>query len=157
MKTDIKYFIMDVDGTMTDGKIYIGNDGEVMKAFNVKDGYACSKLLPSRGMVPIVITARKSKIVENRCKELGIDRLYQNQKNKLKTLMSIIHIDELYKCAYIGDDISDIESMQFINDHGGVIGCPSDAVREVVALSDYICKAKGGEGAVREFAEWIIK
>ena len=84
----IKYLVMDVDGTLTDGKIYMGENGEVMKAFNIKDGYAISYFLPSNGIIPIVITGRKSKIVENRCKELGITEVHQgciDKKNSRDT------------------------------------------------------------------------
>ena len=73
----IKLFVMDVDGTLTDGKIYMGENGEIMKAFNVKDGYAIAHMLPEMEIIPVIITGRKSKIVENRAKELGITELYQ--------------------------------------------------------------------------------
>lgn len=64
----IKYLVMDVDGTLTDGKIYMGNDGEILKAFNIKDGYGIHDIAIPRGIIPIIITGRSSKILENRCK-----------------------------------------------------------------------------------------
>ena len=65
----IKYIIMDVDGSLTDGKVYMGNDGELIKAFSIKDGYAINYILKPVKIEPVVITARQSKIVENRCEE----------------------------------------------------------------------------------------
>ena len=72
MKTDIKVLVMDVDGTLTDGKIYIGENGEMMKAFNVKDGCGIHDILMPQGVMPIIITGRNSEIVKQRCKELDI-------------------------------------------------------------------------------------
>ena len=65
----IKLLVMDVDGTLTDGKIYMGSSGEVMKAFDVKDGYAIAHMLPEMGIIPVIITGRKSVIVENRARD----------------------------------------------------------------------------------------
>ena len=146
---------MDVDGTMTDGSIYIGADGEVMKAFNVRDGYAIGTLLPQNGIVPVIITGRVSQIVEARAAELGIMELYQGRQDKAQTLRQVL---EKYRCpgknaAYIGDDVLDIPCMRLC----GVSGCPSDADAEVAEQCDYICRATGGHGAVREFVEWILK
>ena len=104
--TKIKLFAMDVDGTLTDGNIYMGNDGELCKAFNVKDGLGI-KLLKDSGIVPAIITGRTSKIVENRCKELHIEELYQGVKNKAATLTALMekyHLDAS-EVAYIGDDM----------------------------------------------------
>ena len=76
MHTKIKFFIMDVDGTLTDGKIYMGNDGELCKAFCIKDGCGIHDILIPAGIRPIIITGRKSKILENRCKEIGSEQSY---------------------------------------------------------------------------------
>lgn len=162
MKT--KFLVMDVDGTLTDGKIYISNDCELIKVFDVKDGCGIKDILPRYGIVPIVITARESKILLKRCAELGIVEVYQNSQNKVEKLNYVL---ELYSrkdavaysyadCAYIGDDISDLQCMQPIKKAGGLVGCPNDAVTSVQKISDYIAKRKGGEGAVREFIEWLI-
>ena len=80
MKEMIKFLVMDVDGTLTDGKIYMGSNGEVMKAFNIKDGCGIAMVLPKYGITPVIITARESKILENRCKELNITELHQGSK-----------------------------------------------------------------------------
>ena len=152
----IKLLVMDVDGTLTDGKIYMGENGEVMKAFNVKDGYAIAHMLPEMGIVPVIITGRKSKIVENRAKELGITELYQGVGDKFAQLKIVA---EKYnatpeKIAYIGDDLNDLACIEYC----GLTACPADAVEEVKRKVTYVCKKNGGEGAVREFiTEQLIK
>lgn len=153
----IKYLIMDVDGTLTDGKIYMGSDGEVMKAFSIKDGYVINFILKPLNIVPIIITARTSSIVQNRCDELGITEVYQGKLDKFTTLKEIVGEENLADCAYFGDDIIDIKCMKPIKEAGGIIACPADAVAEVKALADFICTKKSGEGALREFSEWLVK
>mgnify|MGYP000274863270 CR=1 FL=1 len=157
----IKMFVMDVDGTLTDGKIYIGNYGECMKAFNVKDGYAVHTILKKYGIEPIIITGRNSEIVTRRSSELGVNYLWQGVTDKCQELMKQMHIiDKNLKCsdiAYIGDDVNDLEAMHMLKKKGGLIGCPSDAVDQVKQCAHFICKKRGGEGAVREFIEWIIE
>lgn len=152
----IKYLIMDVDGSLTDGKVYMGNEGESMKAFSIKDGYAMNYILKPNNIEPIIITGRTSKIVENRCQELGITKIYQGILDKLPRLKDAIGNDELCTCAYFGDDILDISCMKPIKEYGGYVGCPADAISEVKAIADYICVNKAGEGALREFAEWLV-
>ncbi len=154
MKGVIKLFVMDVDGTLTDGKINMGPDGELFKSFNIKDGYAINEMLPDCGIVPAIITGRTSRIVENRARELHITELHQGKHDKLDTLTELM---ERYHCtrenvAYIGDDILDIVCMR----QCGLVGCPADACREVKEVAHYVCALKGGEGAVREFAEHVI-
>lgn len=155
VKKKIKYFVMDVDGTLTDGKIYMGEDGELCKAFNIKDGYGICHLLPSIGAKPVIITGRKSKILENRCRELGITELYEGINNKLG-LLAKISKGNADQVAYIGDDLNDYECMQWIKLSGGCVGCPSDAVKQVLNIADYVSTKKGGDGAVRDYIEWII-
>lgn len=149
----IKYFIMDVDGTLTDGKIYMSPSGEAMKAFNIKDGCGINDILRPAGMVPVIITGRESQIVLNRCKELGITDVYQGQSDKLAVLKEVT--TELDNVAYIGDDINDLDCMYAVKEAGGVVGCPADAVERVKLIADYISPHNGGDGAVRDFIEWI--
>lgn len=151
----IKYLIMDVDGTLTDGKIYMGNDGEVMKAFNIKDGCGIHDILIPAGITPVIITGRSSKILENRCKELGITNLHQGIRNKIEKLLTIT--TDLSTVAYIGDDINDLSCIKPIKEASGFVGCPADAVQKVKDLSDFISTRNGGDGAVREFIEWLLK
>lgn len=162
---DIRFLIMDVDGTLTDGKVYMGNDGEVFKAFDIKDGYGIHTILKENNIIPIIITGRTSKIVSNRAEELGINTLCQGVQDKLSQIEIILRekssADNIaYKfcnIAYIGDDLNDLPAMQKIKKENGIIGCPSDAVKEVQVIADFICTYKGGNGAVREFIEKIIR
>lgn len=149
----IKYLIIDVDGTLTDGKIYIGNNGELFKVFDVKDGYGIHIAI-SYGIEPIIITGRESVILENRCRELGISRVFQGVNDKINKLNSIIR--DFSEVAYIGDDLNDLDCMKSIKKSNGLIGCPANAVKDVKEISDYISSRDGGNGAVREFIEWII-
>lgn len=149
----VKVLIMDVDGTLTDGGIYIGNYGEKMKRFDVKDGYGIHEILPKIGITPVIITGKSSQIVEVRCKELGITKLIQGSNDKVSSLKKIVKElkVEVAQVAYIGDDINDYEAMKMV----GIKGCPNNAVLEIKNISDYVTKAEGGYGAVREFIEWI--
>lgn len=151
----IKYLVMDVDGTLTDGKIYMGTSGEMFKAFDIKDGCGIKDIAIPAGITPVIITARESAIVLNRCKELGITEVYQNVRDKIGKLNEIT--DDFSKVAYIGDDILDLQCMQPVKDAGGLVGCPADAVEKVKAIADFIAEHDGGDGAVREFIEWIVK
>ena len=151
----IKYLVMDVDGTLTDGKIYMSGDGELFKVFDIKDGYCISSILPEHGIEPVIITGRKSQIVKKRCDELNVDMVYQGVSRKEEKLKEII--SDLECVAYIGDDLNDIPTMKLIKNNGGTVGCPQDAVDAVKKIVDYTCSKRAGEGAVREFAEWIIE
>ena len=151
----IKYLVMDVDGTLTDGQIYMGNDGEAMKAFSIKDGCGIHDILIPAGITPVIITGRTSKIVENRCGEIGIKEIHQGISNKIEKLLSIT--DDLSSVAYIGDDINDLSCMLPIKKAGGKIGCPADAVKKVKEIADFISTKNGGDGAVREFIEWLVE
>ena len=107
----IKMLVMDVDGTLTDGKIYIGSSGELMKAFDVKDGYAIVQLT-KQGVIPVIITGRESEILKKRATELKIKELHQGVENKLECLKQIAtkHVISAEEIAYIGDDINDLEA-----------------------------------------------
>lgn len=161
----IKFLVMDVDGTLTDGKIYIGNDGEIMKVFNVKDGYGIKQKLIPNNIIPIIITGRSSKSLINRCHEIGIENIYQNQSNKLTTLIHILRTYSmkdgieytLKDVAYIGDDLNDFEIMNEINIKNGITGCPADSAKQIKQISKYICIQNGGMGAVREFIDRLLE
>lgn len=147
----IKLLVMDVDGTLTDGKIYMGNNGEVMKAFDVKDGCGIKDILPTLGITPVIITGRVSQIVENRTKEIGITELHQGVRDKLAVLKEVA---EKYNAsqneiAYIGDDINDLECIEYC----GFTACPADAVDEVKKSVNYICEKDAGGGAIRELIQ----
>lgn len=156
---NIKYLVLDVDGTLTDGHIYMGQDGEIMKAFSAKDGYGICHIGMPNGITPVIITGRTSRIVENRAKELGITEIYQGVGDKFAKLTEILGKNgvELSQCAYCGDDMNDYDCMKRIQNVGGLVGCPADACDEVIELADFVSKKDGGRGAVREFIEWLVK
>lgn len=162
MKSSIKFLVLDVDGTLTDGKIYMGNEGELFKAFDIKDGCGIKDILPDYGIIPVIITARKSDILEKRCKELGITELYQGCREKLAKLMEVIEKysgDErlsLKNVAYIGDDILDLKVMEPVHEAGGLVACPADAIKGIKEIADYVCLNRAGQGAVREFIDWYV-
>ena len=151
----IKFLVMDVDGTLTDGKIYMSYSGEMMKAFNIKDGCGIHDILIPSNITPVIITARNSSIVEKRAKELDITEVFQGQPDKLGKLREIT--DNLATVAYIGDDINDLKCMNEIKRAGGLVGCPADAVESVKKIADYVSTYDGGDGAVRDFIEWLVK
>jgi len=154
---------MDVDGTLTDGKIYMGPLGEAIKVFNIKDGCGIKDLLPQYDIIPIIITARSSEMLRKRCEELGICELHQDVRNKLEKLLSILEIYSicdkkkysLSDCAYIGDDILDLQCMMPIKKAGGIVGCPADASLEVRSNAEFISQYNAGHGAVRDFIYYL--
>ncbi len=157
----VKLFVMDVDGTLTDGKIHIGQNGELFKSFSVKDGHGINGILKKNGVVPVILTARKSAIVENRAKELDLAEIHQGCKDKKSKMLEIaqkygVFADQdgtLREVAYIGDDIPDLCCMEIC----GFRGCPKDAADEIKAVCEFISSKNGGDGAVREFIEWLVK
>jgi 3-deoxy-D-manno-octulosonate 8-phosphate phosphatase (KDO 8-P phosphatase) len=154
IKKKIKVLVMDVDGTLTDGNLYLSANGELMKVFNIKDGYAIKEILPLSGILPVIITGRQSAILEYRCKELGVKHLYQGVNEKRKQLdMILVSLGFIVtETAYIGDDMNDYECMEYC----AVKGCPEDAVPAIRGIADFIATKKGGDGAVREFIEWLV-
>ncbi len=149
----IRLFVMDVDGTLTNGKIYMGQDGELMKAFNAKDGYGV-KLLSKNDIIPAIITGRYSKIVENRCREIGIQELYQGIQDKDAVLTSIMEKYHLTteQVAYIGDDLNDASAMKL----SGVTFAPADCHKQLIPYVDYVLTKNGGDCAVREAVDKIL-
>ncbi len=149
----IKLFFSDVDGTLTDGKINITENGELFKSFSVKDGYAL-KMLMNKGVTPIIITGRHSKIIEYRCKELGIDQIYQNVEDKKEVIEKIskeygVTREEI---AYIGDDENDIEAMKY----SYISFAPNDALDKTKQVASVVLSRKGGDACIREAIDVLI-
>ncbi|MDX9715489.1 MAG: HAD-IIIA family hydrolase [Dissulfurispiraceae bacterium] len=150
----IKILILDVDGVMTDGGIIFDNNANELKVFNVKDGHGI-KMLHKAGIGVAIITGRKSKVVAQRAKELGIKDVYQGFKVKTDALEKILNKYGLrkYEAAFVGDDVIDIPV--FFN--VGLAVAVSDAVAEAKAAAHHITKCSGGKGAVREVCELILR
>lgn len=151
---NIRLVVLDVDGTLTDGGIYIDNNGIESKKFNVKDG-AGIVLAKNRGIEFMILTGRKSYCVEKRAEELKIKYIFQGIQDKLSFLKDFLYKEEISseEVAYIGDDINDLSCINFV----GFSACPNDAVMEVKRHVNFISHYNGGYGAVREFCDLIIK
>jgi 3-deoxy-D-manno-octulosonate 8-phosphate phosphatase (KDO 8-P phosphatase) len=151
----IKLIVLDVDGTLTDGKITYDSLGNEYKSFDVKDGLAVAAWTKQFGLKAAIITGRQSSIVEKRACELGISHLYQKCHNKDEVLENILKEENLTwkNVAAIGDDINDLKMLQ----RAHLSFCPCDAVETVQKTVKKICTKSGGNGAVREMVEYILK
>lgn len=149
----IKLLICDVDGVFSDGRIYLGNDGEELKAFHTRDGYGVKALL-NAGIAVAIITGRKSAIVERRMLALGIKHIYQGQDNKFSVYQQLLAELELIpaQVAYIGDDMVD----KVVMDHCGLGIAVCDAHPALLVDCDYKTFINGGYGAVRESCDLIL-
>ena len=149
----IKLLLLDVDGVLTDGKIIIGNYGDEIKNFDVKDGLGVV-LLRKAGLRCAIITARNSRIVKIRAGHLGIDKIYENHY-KIKSLRNIkrrFRVKEEEIC-FVGDDLIDISVLKRV---GFAVTVPN-AIKETKDVAHYITQNPGGQGAVREVCEIILK
>lgn len=150
----IKLVIFDVDGTLTDGGMYYSADGDTLKRFYVQDGMGIT-LLQRAGIEICLLTSENSPIVQARAKKLQIKHVILGCRAKRKSVETLAHqlnlsLDEI---AYMGDDVNDEAPMKVV----GLGICPSDSVDTIKKISQYVCKKPGGCGAVREFAELLLK
>lgn len=150
----IRYLVIDVDGTMTDAGIYYDENGNELKKFCTKDaaGFFAAH---QAGLKIMVLTGRECQAVTRRMKEMKVDFLVQNIKDKLCFLKEFIQkemisIDEI---AYLGDDLNDLTGMKL----SGFAGCPADACEEIKEISDYVSPINGGYGAVRDIISYLLK
>ena len=156
-KKKIKLFLSDVDGTLTDSGMYYGENGEEFKKFNTHDGKGF-ELLRKAGIKTGVITSENTKIVENRAKKMKVDYLYQGleHKGKLRVAKEICKKENitLEEVAYIGDDINCKELLESV----GICACPQNSINEIKNIPNILqLSIKGGDGAVREFINNILK
>ncbi|MGL5628957.1 MAG: 3-deoxy-manno-octulosonate-8-phosphatase KdsC [Plesiomonas shigelloides] len=149
----IRLLILDVDGVMSDGLIYMGNNGEELKAFNVRDGYGIRCALTS-GIEVAIITGRKAKLVEDRCKTLGITYLWQGQSDKRHAYCELLNTLSLRpeEVAYIGDDLIDWPVMAEV----GLSVAVADAHPLLIPRAHYVTHINGGRGAVREVCDVLL-
>lgn len=150
----IKLLILDVDGVLTNGQIFINNRGEEIKSFNVKDGQGL-RLLKKAGIDVVIISGRRSGAVEHRAVDLGIQEVHLGVKDKETLCKKLIQQKELTKdqVGCMGDDLPDLP---MFNQAGFTIAV-ADAVAEVREAANLVTKKRGGKGAVREVCEWILK
>ncbi len=149
----VKLFVMDVDGVLTDAGMYYSNLGDELKKFNTRDGMGI-RLLQEAGIKTAIITSEVIDIVKRRAKKLNIDEVHLGAKNKLEVLKGImervgVNIEEV---AFIGDDINDLSVLKVV----GFAITVADGMKINKSLAHYITEKKGGEGAVREIAEFIL-
>ena len=150
----IKLLFLDVDGVLTDGRITLNEQGEEIKSFDVKDGFGL-KLLMKDGIEVVIVTGRRSRIVDHRARELGIREVHQGVSDKRLICRQLIDARGLDKSevASAGDDLPDLAMFQ----ESGLCMTVADAAREVREQADFISVKRGGHGAVREISEWILK
>ena len=150
----IKLLIMDVDGVLTDGRIFLTASGEELKAFNTLDGHGL-KMLQKTGVQLAIITGRAAPCTEHRARGLGIDHLYLGHESKTGAYRELLQKTGLTpaQCAYIGDDVIDLPVMRQV---GFAVAVP-DAPNVVRSHAHYVTGRTGGQGAVRELCELIMQ
>ena len=150
----IRLVIFDVDGVLTDGSLFFGDDGQEYKAFNSRDGHGM-KMLQSHGVTVGIITGRTSKVVEHRMENLGITHVYQGQLHKVPAFEELIadvgvSADET---AYVGDDVVDLPVMRRV----GLAIAVQDAHPLVIKHSHWQTQHGGGRGAARDVCEMLME
>lgn len=150
----IKLLLTDCDGVLTDNGVYYTDEGEKMKRFSIRDGMGVERLRKLCGIETGIVTGEISPSVKKRADKLKISELHLGIKDKAGVLAEIQERKTLQaeQVAYIGDDVNDLAIMQGV----GFTACPADAMKQVSKQVDYVCETKGGHGAFREFAEYII-
>lgn len=151
---NITTFVMDIDGVLTDGQIYIQQDGAQLRAMDIKDGYAL-QLAIKKGYKVIVISGARSEPCCIRLEGLGVKHIYIGVKDKAELLSNLCEEMgfELANTVYIGDDMPDIGAMRLC----GLKTCPADACSDVLMMADYISPKSGGKGCVRDVIEKTLR
>ncbi|MDR4473061.1 MAG: HAD hydrolase family protein [Nitrospira sp.] len=150
----IRLFATDVDGVLTDAGMYYSESGDEWKKFHTRDGMGI-KLLQKAGLITAIITQESTKMVMRRAQKLTIPEVHQGAYDKLTVLNDLIarYGLTMEQVAYIGDDVNDLQALGAV----GFSACPADGIPQVQQTVRYICKKKGGEGAVREIADLILE
>ena len=150
---NIRFFVSDIDGVLTDGRIFYIN-GKLCRFFNIKDGMAFN-LLKNSGIKSVLISGKKSESTKKRFKELDVDFYFEGIENKTKVIEKFISANSSSweEICYMGDDFQDMVVME----KAGIAIAPADAAEQILQKADYICSKKGGEGAFREAVEVILK
>lgn len=153
-KKNIKLFLTDCDGCLTDGGMYYSESGDEYKKFNTLDGMGF-QLLREHGILTGIITGEDTKIVEKRAEKLKVDFLRQGIKDKLSVIQEICKEKQIdmAEVVYVGDDINDLEAIRAVG-----IGCSvNNALEKIKMVSAYVSQKNGGSGAVREIIDWVLE
>lgn len=150
----VRLLLLDVDGVLSDGRISYGSDGLEIKSFHTQDGFGL-RLLRQSGIAAGIITGRCSEAVRRRAAELKLAHLYENAADKLLLFEDILRQEGLQpeQCAYMGDDWMDLPLLRRV----GLAAAPANAVAEVKERVHFVTERKGGEGAVREVCDLLLK
>jgi len=151
---DITTFIFDIDGVLTDGSVFVTNEGEILRTMNIRDGYAL-KAAVENGYHVCVISGGSNEGVRVRLRNLGITDIHLGSPDKVETYKEYIELYNIKpeQVLYMGDDIPDYHVMKLV----GLPTCPQDASPEIKAISKYISHKNGGKGAAREIIEQVMK
>ena len=154
LMNDIKAFIFDIDGVLTDGTVHISEDGQLLRQMNIKDGYAM-KAAVDKGYPVCIISGGSNEGVRVRLQNLGIKDIYLAAPDKVEKFYEFCDGYQIKpeEILYMGDDIPDYLVMQKV----GLPTCPQDAVQEIKGISKYISHVNGGRGAVRDVIEQVMK
>lgn len=151
---DIRLFATDVDGVLTDAGMYYSETGDEWKKFNTRDGMGI-KLLQKAGLITAIVTQERTKLVARRAEKLTIPEVHQGVMDKRAVIreMAERYGLSLRQVAYVGDDVNDLDALKAV----GFSASPADGMPVVRAAVTYVCNRKGGEGAVREVVELILR
>ena len=151
---DIKAFVFDFDGVMTDGSVFVYADGQTVRAGNIKDGYAIQYAV-KKGYIVALISGATSLSITNRMQSLGVTQIYTGCPDKLATFREFLEQNGLQprEVLAMGDDIPDY----FLLRSAGVAVCPADAAEEIKSIADYISIFPGGKGCVRDIIEQVLR
>lgn len=150
----IRLFATDVDGVLTDAGMYYAESGDEWKKFNTRDGMGI-KLLQRAGILTAIVTQERTKLVARRAEKLTIPEVHQGAMDKLAVVREMVerHGLTIDQVAYIGDDVNDVQTLKAV----GFSAMPADGMPQVAEVVDYVCRKKGGEGAVREIIDMILQ
>ena len=149
----VRLFATDVDGVLTDAGMYYSESGDELKKFNTHDGMGI-KMLQRAGLITALVTMEHTKLVARRGEKLAIPEVHQGISDKLAVMRDMAgrHGLTLEQVAYMGDDVNDLEALRAV----GFSAAPADAMPSVLRVVHYVCRKKGGEGAVREVVDLIL-
>lgn len=152
--SQVKVFVFDIDGVLTNGQLLVQEDGALLRSMNIKDGYALQLAVKKKYPI-VIISGGTSKGAQIRLKRLGIEQVFIGIKDKTKLLKDLIELNkwESDHLLYMGDDMPDLAVMQLC----GFKSCPKDAAMELQEIADYISPINGGQGCVRDVVEKVMK